>query len=133
MIPMSDRPLISLRPRERHRIHRMSVCIKIPAKGPGKIPVPLLHWLRSVPLPADTDALIAALKPAAGPCPMTARLPGSRRRVLDHLIQGHGRKAIAVELKLSEHTVNDHVKAVYRHFGVNSQAALMRRIFLARR
>jgi DNA-binding CsgD family transcriptional regulator len=49
------------------------------------------------------------------------------RSVLNLLIHGLSRKQIAAGLSLSEHTVNDYVKAVYRHFGVNSQVQLASR------
>jgi DNA-binding CsgD family transcriptional regulator len=56
------------------------------------------------------------------------RLTRSEQAVMEHLAEGHGRKEIAARLRLSEHTVNDYVKIVYRHFGVNSQAKLISRL-----
>ncbi|HEY5894584.1 MAG TPA: helix-turn-helix transcriptional regulator [Chthoniobacterales bacterium] len=47
--------------------------------------------------------------------------------VLNLLIQGWARKRIASHLGLSVHTVHGYIKAVYRHFGVNSQPALIAR------
>ena len=41
------------------------------------------------------------------------------------LVQGYKRDQIADHLKLSLHTVNDYVKAVFKHFGARSQAELM--------
>lgn len=61
-----------------------------------------------------------------------SRIPGltSRQRaVLNSLIQGMNRKEIAAGLAISEHTVNDHVKVIYRFFRVNSQAQLINRFF----
>lgn len=54
-------------------------------------------------------------------------LPPRQRTVLNLLIRGLSRKEIASSLEISEHTTNDHVKGVYRHFRVNSQAQLMSR------
>lgn len=56
------------------------------------------------------------------------RLSRGEQAVLSGLAEGLGRKEIAARLHRSEHTVNDYVKAVYRHFGVKSQAALIRRL-----
>ena len=64
-------------------------------------------------------------EPAASSAP---RLSKSERAVLELLAEGAGRKAIASRLSLSEHTVNDYVKAVYRHFSVNSQSRLISRL-----
>lgn len=55
------------------------------------------------------------------------QLPRRARTVLTLLIQGLSRKEIAAGLKISEHTANEYVKQVYRHFGVRSQAQLMKR------
>jgi transposase len=38
------------------------------------------------------------------------------------LISGDSRKQIAQKLNLSEHTVSDYLKEIYRNFGVNSRA-----------
>lgn len=54
-------------------------------------------------------------------------LPPRQRTVLNLLIRGLSRKEIASSLDISEHTTNDHVKGVYRHFRVNSQAQLISR------
>jgi DNA-binding CsgD family transcriptional regulator len=58
--------------------------------------------------------------------PLLARRP---RTVFNLLLQGLSRKQIAAGLKISEHTVNDYVKAVYRHFSVSSQSQLIRRFY----
>ncbi len=54
-------------------------------------------------------------------------LTGKQRLVLTQLIDGQSVKQIASHLNLSPHTVSDHVKAIYRHFEVQSRAELMRR------
>jgi DNA-binding CsgD family transcriptional regulator len=53
---------------------------------------------------------------------LTPRLRG----VLTLLIDGRNRNEIAQSLKLSPHTVKDHIKAIYRHFGVSTHPQLMR-------
>lgn len=47
--------------------------------------------------------------------------------VLNLLLQGQGRKAIADQIDISIHTLNDYVKELYRRFDVHSQAELIRR------
>lgn len=47
--------------------------------------------------------------------------------ILTALLQGRARKQIAADFELSIHTVGGYVKEIYRHFGVNSHAELMRR------
>jgi DNA-binding NarL/FixJ family response regulator len=49
------------------------------------------------------------------------------RTVLTLLIDGRKRSEIARMLGLSEHTVKDHTKSVFRHFGVSKHAELLRR------
>lgn len=49
-----------------------------------------------------------------------------QRSVLVLLMDGLTQKQVADRLYLSTHTVGDHVKAVYRHFNVNSRAGLLR-------
>lgn len=50
-----------------------------------------------------------------------------QRMVLSCLIQGFTRGQIAEHLEISQHTVNEYVKAVFAHFGVHSQPALIAR------
>jgi DNA-binding CsgD family transcriptional regulator len=46
------------------------------------------------------------------------------RQVLLLLLEGDGKKQIAFRMKLSEHTVGDYIKSVYKHFGVHSRSEL---------
>ena len=57
----------------------------------------------------------------------TPMLSRQRRLVLNLLLEGHSRKMVADQLGLSIHTVSDYVKDIYRNFGVQSHAELMRR------
>lgn len=54
-------------------------------------------------------------------------LSNRQRTVMALLVQGYSRPKIAEFLGLSLHTVNDYVKAVFRHFSVHSQAGLIAR------
>lgn len=55
-------------------------------------------------------------------------LPPRQRQLLNQLVQGHSRKAIATALGISENTVHGYVKQVFRHFSVHSQAELIARL-----
>ncbi len=52
-------------------------------------------------------------------------LAPAEQRVLKHLLQGRSEKKIAALLELSQHTVHDYVKSLFRKFGVSSRSALM--------
>jgi len=60
-----------------------------------------------------------------------AVLTPRQRSVLVMLTDGLSQKQVAYRLGLSYHTVGDHIKAIYRHFDVQSRAELMRH-FIAR-
>lgn len=53
------------------------------------------------------------------------RLSPALVRTLTLLLQGASEKQIAARNELSRHTVHDHVKAIYRRWGVNSRAELL--------
>lgn len=59
--------------------------------------------------------------------PLTPR----QRTVMLLVLDGRSRKDIARQLGLSEHTIDDHLKAIYAHFGVRSVGELAAR-FLKR-
>jgi DNA-binding CsgD family transcriptional regulator len=50
------------------------------------------------------------------------------RLILNQLVTGRSRKEIAADLSLSPHTINDYVKAIFRHFRVHSRAQLIARL-----
>lgn len=54
-----------------------------------------------------------------------ADLTARQRQVLLLLMGGDGRKQVARKLGLSDHTVADYTKVLYRHFDVNSRAELL--------
>jgi DNA-binding CsgD family transcriptional regulator len=66
------------------------------------------------------------------PAGMMHGLTHRQRTVLLSLLDGHSRKMIADALKISEHTVNEHVKALFQHFGVRSSTALSAKFLRAR-
>jgi len=57
-----------------------------------------------------------------------ANLTPRQRSVLALLIDGMSHKLAAAHLELSPHTVNDHIKAIDKHFDVQSRAELMRKL-----
>ncbi|MBW3600242.1 MAG: LuxR C-terminal-related transcriptional regulator, partial [Planctomycetes bacterium] len=64
---------------------------------------------------------------AAADEPSAMQLSPQRREVLDCLLEGDSEKQVAARLNLTQQTVHQYVKAVYRHFRVNSRAELMAR------
>ncbi|MFS8038500.1 LuxR C-terminal-related transcriptional regulator [Xanthobacter sp. AM11] len=73
-----------------------------------------LPWLHEQGWPADRGASVPRLSP---------RL----RLVLNLLLDGRTRKEMAASLALSEYTIAQYQRAVYRHFAVRSHAMLLRR------
>jgi DNA-binding CsgD family transcriptional regulator len=69
-------------------------------------------WLHRPPAPAGLERLATELTP---------RL----RDVLRQLARGLSEKQIAGELRISPHTVHDHVKALHRRLGVSSRGELL--------
>ncbi len=55
-------------------------------------------------------------------------LSPSLKKTLGLLLQGLSEKQIAHRRDLSRHTIHDHVKQIYRHFGVGSRAELLARV-----
>jgi DNA-binding NarL/FixJ family response regulator len=47
------------------------------------------------------------------------------RETLELLLSGLDRQEIAGAMRLSDHTVHEYVRAIYKHYGVNSRAKLM--------
>ncbi|MDX1925337.1 MAG: helix-turn-helix transcriptional regulator [Pirellulaceae bacterium] len=71
-----------------------------------------VDWLHADSLPVEASEYALSLSPR-------------ERHVIVHLIQGDSRKEVAAKLGLSEHTVGDYLKEIYRKFGVNSRAELL--------
>ncbi|WP_245772699.1 LuxR C-terminal-related transcriptional regulator [Myxococcus fulvus] len=72
----------------------------------------------------------AMLEPRAPPrsAPPAPALSPRERQTLTLLLQGLGDKQIAARLGISRFTVNQYTKVLYRHFGVQSRAALIARM-----
>lgn len=73
-----------------------------------------LPWLHHADLPHARSQGVIALSPR-------------QRLVLNQLVLGASRRAIATHLHLAENTVHGYVKKIFRHFGVHSQAELIAR------
>ena len=58
---------------------------------------------------------------------VSVELSPRQRATLFYLADGLPRRAIAQRLRLSQHTVDGYVKAIYQHYRVNSRATLMKR------
>jgi DNA-binding CsgD family transcriptional regulator len=71
-----------------------------------------VDWLHRDGVPADDGKSVATLSPR-------------QRQVLLLLLSGYAAKEIAPRLQLSTHTVNDHIRDLYRHFDVTSRAELL--------
>jgi DNA-binding CsgD family transcriptional regulator len=56
--------------------------------------------------------------------PMDADLPPRLQQVLERLLTGKSAKEIAGELKLSVHTVREHLQRLYAKYGVNTREDL---------
>ncbi len=54
-----------------------------------------------------------------------SELPRRQREVLELLLVGKNTKQVASELKISVHTVNDYIKAIYRRYDVSCRAELL--------
>jgi DNA-binding CsgD family transcriptional regulator len=74
-------------------------------------------WLHLSGWPEDRGAKVPQLSPR-------------QRTVLNLLLDGRPRKEIADIIGISEHTVSEYVKNIYRVFAVNSQPELMRKYML---
>jgi DNA-binding CsgD family transcriptional regulator len=59
--------------------------------------------------------------------PAPSRLPPRVRQVLRCLLEGDGDKQVAKRLALSQYTVNQYTKHIYRYFSVNGRTELLAR------
>ena len=82
------------------------------AAGAAEVPVSDAGDRNFGPRRRDAEALAEALSPR-------------QREVLRHLLRGDSVKQIAAALNLSQHTVNEYVKDLHRHFGVSSRGELL--------
>lgn len=108
-----------------------------PAPGYGTTVIAFYRTL-SAPLFSPREARIAHIvltevrwlheegMPHTEAVPITT-LPPRCRLILHQLLAGRPRKVIAADLSISIHTVNDYLKQIFRHFGVQSQVQLIAR------
>ncbi|HEX4606755.1 MAG TPA: helix-turn-helix transcriptional regulator, partial [Urbifossiella sp.] len=85
---------------------------------------------RECTVTAETMAAVAPL--VGGPLsrfgePSPADLPPRARQVLRCLLEGDSDKQVAARLRLSQHTVNQYTKQIYRYFHVSARAELLAR------
>src|SRR5262249_13806966 len=73
----------------------------------------------------DELALLAGNVLSVGEVDPLAKLSPRLRQTLAFLLTGNSEKEIARRMGLSRHTVHEYVGALYRHFRVDSRAALM--------
>ncbi|MBT2207338.1 MULTISPECIES: helix-turn-helix transcriptional regulator [Actinomadura] len=89
-------------------------------------------WVAIQAQPMPTGAVAVTIQAAAGKelLPAVAFWRGLTPRehmVVDHMLKGLSSKQIARHLRLSPHTVNDHLKSIYRKTGVSTREELLAR------
>ncbi len=82
----------------------------------------------------ETGRIAVVIEPAApavlAPLVVAAYgLSGREAEVVQHLLAGLARKAIAARLRISQHTVDDHVKAIFTKTGVSSAGELRSQVY----
>jgi pSer/pThr/pTyr-binding forkhead associated (FHA) protein len=71
---------------------------------------------------SEVSTYIASAAPQP---PSVEELSATQQRVLSALLKGKSEKAVASELKMSPHTVHNHVKEIYRRMNVGSRPELL--------
>lgn len=100
----------------------------------SRLPTPsrvlTLHAARTTELGADVAVIVDAARPAqvAAMLVDAYALTPRQREVLGLLLLGRSITQIARQLGVSEHTANDHRKAVYRRVGVAGRSELAARL-----
>lgn len=92
-----------------------------PTAAPGRVEQVLARVLCELLAVAPDDAHDDLAGSRASAVTLSAR----QGQVMDLLLAGECTSAIAARLSLSPHTVRNHTKAVFRAFGVHSQAELI--------
>jgi len=113
--------LISMRPLDARSASGIGIYKNLPARPFTSEECRIAHivltevpWLHEQGWPEDRGVTVPRLSPR-------------QRAILNLLLDGRSRKEVGAHFALSENTVAGYQKAIYRHFGVNSHAALMRR------
>jgi len=87
--------------------------------------------LTTLPLPGDDQLFITIVKSVNQETSSSQPSPvfGERtQQALDLLLRGYSNKLIAREMGVSENTVKDHIKRIYRQFGVTNRTELSWRL-----
>ena len=71
------------------------------------------------------QAVVAVQSKAHDPAFSDGMLTARERQVVDGVRSGHGNKQIAAALELSEYTIENHLKRIYRKFRVHSRTSLL--------
>jgi DNA-binding CsgD family transcriptional regulator len=125
-----------------HRVIRIDHCIvsTLELTADGRFSCLNLHrstgepdfasrWRRLVHLfHAELGQLIGPVLVLAGDPVSPTRLPPRVRETLSCLLDGDGEKQAAARMGLSRETVHQYVKALYRHYRVESRAELLARV-----
>jgi DNA-binding CsgD family transcriptional regulator len=113
--------ILSLRPLEKDTLSGIALYRRFHAEPFSPRESRLVHlvlsevpWLHETGWPEDRAAGVPKLYPR-------------QRVIFNLLLQGYGRKSISEHLGISINTVSGYVKTIYKHFGVQSHAGLMRR------
>ena len=102
----------------------------------ARVQAPSGRWLviHAAHFDGDPGRVAVVIEPAAGAmlAPLVVAAYGLTAREADvarRVIAGHARKTIAADLRISLHTVNDHIKAIFDKAGVSSAGQLRSRVF----
>jgi DNA-binding CsgD family transcriptional regulator len=91
--------------------------------------VPFLITVQDLPVPFDVEEETdnprdAPANVAVSNLETLEPLSAAQRKVFDLLLTGKAEKTIAKRLQLSQHTVHNHVRAIFHTFAVHSRAEL---------
>jgi DNA-binding NarL/FixJ family response regulator len=95
-----------------------------PALGPSEV----AGHLRRLADRIEAAAILAPSVQDTDALEVSASLTPRQRDVVSRLLRGGRVASIAAELYVSESTVRNHLTAVYRQFGVHSQAELLAKL-----
>jgi DNA-binding NarL/FixJ family response regulator len=84
-------------------------------------------------LESGLETPVCASAPDAETLVETLDLSPARRRVVACALQGLSEKDIARQVRLSPHTVHNHIQAIYQLLGVHSRSELLARLLKAGR
>lgn len=117
--------------------HSLYCFRSVPGPGAGSIGVIVARALGEADFAARQKAVVAEavalITPLIGGSlagfsdPAPSALPPRCRQVLRCLLEGDADKQIAARLGLSQFTVNEYTKRIFRHFGVNTRAEVLAR------